>query len=342
MEIQISVVIPVYNAENTINNCIESALKQDLESFEVILVNDGSNDSTSRILEQYSDNPQVKIFHQVNMGVSAARNLGLSHASGEYVFFLDSDDILDDGMLSKMYQFVKNNKVDLLSCWHKEPATTQYGGNENKSTSFIARTREEIGAHFVDIFPRSACAKLFFRKIIEENNITFSTEMSLGEDMSFVYQYLMVSKSIGVIDGVYYNIQNANPQSLSKRYVQNIENSLMIQNQLWNQLLEVYPKIEENYYKQHMDFRFYLANLYVNNLFKFDSPYSSKEKLDQIAQQLKKYRLFLDEKVSKEKMPKNINEMIVFYLLKLKIPVLIYSFYSFKEWWKRRKIKNEG
>ncbi|HGR7123168.1 TPA: glycosyltransferase family 2 protein, partial [Streptococcus pneumoniae] len=294
MEIQISVVIPVYNAENTINNCIESALKQDLESFEVILVNDGSNDSTSRILEQYSDNPQVKIFHQVNMGVSAARNLGLSHASGEYVFFLDSDDILDDGMLSKMYQFVKNNKVDLLSCWHKEPATTQYGGNENKSTSFIARTREEIGAHFVDIFPRSACAKLFFRKIIEENNITFSTEMSLGEDMSFVYQYLMVSKSIGVIDGVYYNIQNVNPQSLSKRYVQNIENSLMIQNQLWNQLLEVYPKIEENYYKQHMDFRFYLANLYVNNLFKFDSPYSSKEKLDQIAQQLKKYRLFLD------------------------------------------------
>ncbi|HEV0643545.1 TPA: glycosyltransferase family 2 protein, partial [Streptococcus pneumoniae] len=278
MEIQISVVIPVYNAENTINNCIESALKQDLESFEVILVNDGSNDSTSRILEQYSDNPQVKIFHQVNMGVSAARNLGLSHASGEYVFFLDSDDILDDGMLSKMYQFVKNNKVDLLSCWHKEPATTQYGGNENKSTSFIARTREEIGAHFVDIFPRSACAKLFFRKIIEENNITFSTEMSLGEDMSFVYQYLMVSKSIGVIDGVYYNIQNVNPQSLSKRYVQNIENSLMIQNQLWNQLLEVYPKIEENYYKQHMDFRFYLANLYVNNLFKFDSPYSSKEK----------------------------------------------------------------
>ena len=80
--------------------------------------------------------------------------------------------------------------------------------------------------------------------------------MSLGEDMSFVYQYLMVSKSIGVIDGVYYNIQNVNPQSLSKRYVQNIENSLMIQNQLWNQLLEVYPKIEENYYKQHMDFRF--------------------------------------------------------------------------------------
>ncbi|EFO54162.1 putative glycosyl transferase [Streptococcus infantis SK1302] len=148
----------------------------------------------------------------------------------------------------------------------------------------------------------------------------------------------MVSNSIGVIDGVYYNIQNVNPQSLSKRYVKNIENSLLIQNQLWNQLLEVYPKIEENYYKRHMDFRFYLASLYVNNLFKFDSPYSPKEKLDQITQQLKKYRLFLDEKVSKEKMPKNVNEMIVFYLLKLKIPVLIYSFLFVQRVVEKKKI----
>ncbi len=342
MEIQVSVVIPVYNAENTLKNCVESALKQDLESFEVILVNDGSNDSTSKILEQYNVNPKVMIFHQVNMGVSAARNVGLSHASGEYVFFLDSDDILDDGMLSKMYQFAKKNKIDLLSCWHKEPDTTQYGGNENSSASFIAITKEEIGHHFIDIFPRSVCAKLFLRKRIVENKIVFPTTMSLGEDMSFVYQYLMVARSIAVIDGVYYNIQNVNPESLSKRYVTNIENSLLIQNQLWNQLLEVYPKIEESYYKQHMDFRFYLASVYVNNLFKFDSPYSSKEKLYQINQQIKKYRLFLDEKVSKEKMPKNINEMIAFYLLKFKIPVLIYSFYSFKEWWKRRRFKNEG
>ena len=339
MEIQISVVIPVYNAENTIKNCVESALKQDLESFEVILVNDGSNDSTSEILEQYNANPRVIIFHQVNMGVSAARNVGLSHASGEYVFFLDSDNVLDDGMLYKMYQFAKKNKIDLLSCWHKEPNTTQYGGNENSSALFIARTKEEIGNHFVDIFPRSVCAKLFLRRRIEENNITFSTEMSLGEDMAFVYQYLMVSSSIAVIDGMYYNIQNVNPQSLSKRYINNIENSLLIQNQLWNKLLKFYPKIEENYYKQHMDFRFYLASLYVNNLFKFDSPYSSKEKLNNIAQQLKKYRPFLDEKVSKEKKPKNMNELIIFYLLKSKIPVLIYSFYSFKEWWKKKRLK---
>lgn len=337
--VEISIIIPVYNSEKTIRNCIESALKQNLKSFEVIVVNDGSNDSTPKILEEYNNNSFVTVYHQTNKGVSAARNLALSYARGEYVFFLDSDDILDEGMLEKMYRFAKINEIDLLSCWHKEPDTTQYGGNENRSTSFIARTKEEIGNHFVDIFPRSVCAKLFLRRRIEENNIAFSTEMSLGEDMSFVYQYLMVSRSIAVIDGLYYNIQNVNPQSLSKRYVSNIENSLLIQNQLWNQLLEVYPKIEENYYKQHMDFRFYLASLYVNNLFKFDSPYSSKEKWDNIAQQLKKYRPFLDEKVSKEKKPKNLNEMIIFYLLKSKIPLLIYSFYSFKEWWKKKRLK---
>ncbi|EFO54161.1 glycosyl transferase, group 2 family protein [Streptococcus infantis SK1302] len=107
MKFEISVVIPVYNAEKTIKNCVDSALKQNLESLEVILVNDGSNDSTAEILNQYDSNTRVKIFHQLNKGVSAARNKGLSHASGEYVFFLDSDDVLDDGMLSKMYQFAK-------------------------------------------------------------------------------------------------------------------------------------------------------------------------------------------------------------------------------------------
>ena len=317
---------------------MESILQQTYAHFELILINDGSTDATSEILKKYVHNPLVRIYHQVNQGVSAARNAGLSYANGKYVFFLDSDDTLDDTTLGTMYQYAIQNDIDLLSCWHREPETTQYGGNENCSASFIARTKEEIGNHFVDIFPRSVCAKLFLRRRIEENNITFSTEMSLGEDMSFVYQYLMVSRSIAVIDGVYYNVQNVNPKSLSKRYVNNIEHSLLIQNQLWNQLLEVYPKIEENYYRQHMDFRFYLASLYVNNLFKFDSPYSSKEKWDNITQQLKKYRPFLNEKVSKEKKPKNLNEMIIFYLLKSKIPLLIYSFYSFKEWWKRRKV----
>ena len=89
MKIEVSVVIPIYNAEKTIKNCVDSALKQNLESLEVILVNDGSNDSTAEILEQYNVNPKIKIFHQLNKGVSAARNKGLSHASGEYVFFLD-------------------------------------------------------------------------------------------------------------------------------------------------------------------------------------------------------------------------------------------------------------
>ncbi|WP_155443315.1 glycosyltransferase family 2 protein, partial [Streptococcus pneumoniae] len=97
--IEVSIIIPIYNAEKTIKNCVDSALKQNLESLEVILVNDGSNDSTAEILNQYDRNSRVKIFHQLNKGVSTARNKGLSHASGEYVFFLDSDDILDDGML---------------------------------------------------------------------------------------------------------------------------------------------------------------------------------------------------------------------------------------------------
>ena len=156
--------------------------------------------------------------------------------------------------------------------------------------------------------------------------------------MTFVYEFLMRVKTVGLVSGCYYNIQNVNPESLSKRYVKNIENVLHIQNNIWSQLTEQYPRIEDVYYNTNMDFRFYLASLYVNNLFKFDAPYTAKERLFLLDQQFRKYSSFLEEKIEKHKLPKNTNEKIVFYLLKFKNPLLIYSFYTFKEWWKRRKV----
>lgn len=335
---KVSVIVPVYNAENTIQVSIESILKQSIDDMEVIVINDGSTDATSEILKQYAHNPLVKIYHQVNQGVSAARNAGLSYANGEYVFFLDSDDTLDETTLSTMYQYAVQNDIDLLSCWHREPETTQFGGNKNEAATFVAKTPEEIGEHFLDIFPRSACAKLFRREIINSNQLSFSTNMSIGEDMTFVYEFLMRVKTVGLVSGCYYNIQNVNPESLSKRYVKNIENVLHIQNNIWSQLTEQYPRIEDVYYNTNMDFRFYLASLYVNNLFKFDAPYTAKERLFLLDQQFRKYSSFLEEKIEKHKLPKNTNEKIVFYLLKFKNPLLIYSFYTFKEWWKRRKV----
>ncbi len=121
---KVSVIVPVYNAEKTIQVSIESILKQNIDDMEVIVINDGSTDATSEILKNYAHNPLVRIYAQVNQGVSAARNTGLSYANGEYVFFLDSDDTLDETTLRTMYQYAVQNDVDLLSCWHREPETT--------------------------------------------------------------------------------------------------------------------------------------------------------------------------------------------------------------------------
>src|SRR5690606_18456015 len=90
--IKISVIIPVYNGEKYLENCIKSLQNQTLKEIEFIFINDGSNDNTLSILKKYENDPRIKVFSQINKGVSAARNKGIQKATGEYIGFLDCDD----------------------------------------------------------------------------------------------------------------------------------------------------------------------------------------------------------------------------------------------------------
>ena len=103
-EMNISVVIPVYNAAATVRNSVKSLLSQDYEGLEIILVNDGSTDDSGCVCDDLAaEYEEVKVIHKPNGGVSSARNAGLDAASGEYVMFLDSDDVLRQGALRLMY-----------------------------------------------------------------------------------------------------------------------------------------------------------------------------------------------------------------------------------------------
>ncbi|BAN98992.1 hypothetical protein E05_42260 [Plautia stali symbiont] len=94
-----SIIIPVYNAQNTIRRTLQSVLNQTFSSYEIIVVNDDSRDNSAQILQEFAHYPQVTVLNQINAGVSAARNSGLQQASGEYVLFLDADDWVDDNFL---------------------------------------------------------------------------------------------------------------------------------------------------------------------------------------------------------------------------------------------------
>ena len=110
-----SVIIPCFNVEDTINTTINSVLNQDFIQYEIIAVNDGSNDKTSEILNSHNKDNLVKVINQKNKGLGAARNAGIKHATGEYICLLDADDIWTSNKLSKLYSFIKKNSSNIIS-----------------------------------------------------------------------------------------------------------------------------------------------------------------------------------------------------------------------------------
>lgn len=114
-----SIIIPMYNAEAYVRKCVESALRQDAEEYEIILINDGSTDRTAELCREYLSNPRIVYYAQRNMGVSAARNRGLASARGEYVVFLDADDYLTENCLTRIYDFMKRQDLDVTTFNYK-------------------------------------------------------------------------------------------------------------------------------------------------------------------------------------------------------------------------------
>ena len=206
--VDVSVIIPVYNSETTIEACINSVLFQTLKRIQIIVVNDGSIDRSQEILNKIIDDRLI-IIEKDNGGVSDARNVGLEYATGEYIFFIDSDDYIVLNCLEKMYRFAYENDLDMVSCGHSEKNATLYGGNKNYSEAFIATTPQEIGLKFFELFPKSACAKLFRMLIVRDNDIKFPVNVNNGEDACFTYEYLLHTSSVGKISEVCYIVRNA-------------------------------------------------------------------------------------------------------------------------------------
>ena len=119
-EYKVSVIIPVYNAEKTIKKAIDSVLAQSMNNIQIVVINDGSTDSTLNILQSYADLKNLKLINQKNAGVSTARNNGIKNADGEFLFFLDSDDWLDPYLLEMMINYAEKNNLDLVACSHIE------------------------------------------------------------------------------------------------------------------------------------------------------------------------------------------------------------------------------
>lgn len=193
--IPISIIVPMYNVEKYIDECIQSLLNQSIEK-EIILIDDGSTDHTYEIAKSYADdNNCIQLFHQKNAGQSAARNIGVAAAHGEYILYCDSDDCIDVESLPKLYQLCKDNNLDILKAGWKTKSVTGVSINlppEGTIRLNTVMTAEEYFKESIydwyNVIPVDGLFKLEF---LRKNKIVFPEGIQFEDNL----YHLMISLS---------------------------------------------------------------------------------------------------------------------------------------------------
>ena len=193
---KISVIVPIYKAEKTLSKCISSILEQSLPDFELLLIDDGSPDASSSICEDWADRDErIRVFHQQNAGVSAARNKGLVEATGEYVCFVDSDDWVKTDYLKDLYESLlsDDSKSGLIVHGFVECLPDGRVISEIKLQDKILKENQFADAFIQDDICRLGyiCSKLYRKDLIDKHNIAFNTEVACCEDLLFMLEYLL-------------------------------------------------------------------------------------------------------------------------------------------------------
>ena len=204
--VDISIIVPVYNAEKYIKKCMDSLVKQSKKELEFIIVNDGSTDHSEKIIQSYQD-ARIKYFKNKNQGIGKTRNFGIKEATGEYITFLDSDDYLPNDAIDNLYKLAQKNKLDLV-------VSDYYVDNKNikseKIKSFpITNVKKNPNLIFdINLAPLN---KLYKKELIE--NIKFEENLKY-EDAPFVIESIIKAKRIGKLDKeTYYYVVNPNSET---------------------------------------------------------------------------------------------------------------------------------
>ena len=247
----ISVIVPIFNAEKFLSNCIESVLKQKVSSIELILINDGSTDTSLDICMKYAEiDERVVVYDKSNSGVSSTRNIGIELAKGEYVMFLDADDYLLENALMKIETaLIDKNNPDMM-VW----GYTSVGDIPISNDSLLLEEKTEGFTH-VELLDHLLCIDSFMRfrgfvwrcifknRILNKFGIRFATDIRMAEDYKFIFDVVLAVKDISVLSEELYAYR-INDASVTARYKPDIHTDMHKVNE-W-----VAKRLEEN----NMDF----------------------------------------------------------------------------------------
>ncbi len=242
MSEKVSVIIPAYNAETYLEECLNSVLNQTHKDIELVVVNDGSVDGTKNILDEYASiYSNIQVIHTENGGVSRARNIGLSHATGDYIMFLDSDDLLVANAIEILLGDLKGNNADI--------AAGLMDGEVNSSTVDCEGTKIEVWAETQGLekslednpFTYSSCAKLFKKQSLEK--VHFVEGRKIHEDSYFVFSSLLNQPKV-VARNIYLYKYRANENSASHAaFSEKYFDILYFAEEKWKAIEEKYPHL---------------------------------------------------------------------------------------------------
>lgn len=251
----ISVIVPVYNVENYMRQCVNSLLNQTLSNIEIILVDDGATDTSPKICDDYARRYSgVKVIHKSNGGLGSARNAGMKEARGKYIGFVDSDDYVSVKMYETLLDLAETNKADCAYCeftrfWND----TVDGSEQPKKTIKIYSGKEILDSYLLDrvgcspsekedcSYGASVCLGLFRNDMIQRNKVEFVSEREfIAEDMIFDIDCIPCCKKIVHTNEALY-FYRFNPDSLTTHYVPNrFERNVMLCGEMNSKLRKIY------------------------------------------------------------------------------------------------------
>ncbi|MGN0282383.1 MAG: glycosyltransferase [Prevotella sp.] len=207
---KLSIIIPLYNCEKYIKQCLDSIFAQNLESsdFEVIIVDDGSKDNSFSIASNYAqEHDNIQIIKQENQGVACTRNNALSKASGNYITFVDADDMLVSGSVKTLLTTAIENNAEIVKAAHvevNEDADSKEYGNDQCNKSVQIMTGEDAIVNVTRLKEGFCWGYLISRRLITDNNISFPPKVSFMEDWAFITQAILKCKTFVNADTLLY------------------------------------------------------------------------------------------------------------------------------------------
>lgn len=228
---KVSIIIPVYNAEKTIEKCVSSILKQTYKNYEVLLIDDGSSDNSLDVIQKYKKHENIKVLTQENHGVAYTRNRGIKEATGDYIMFIDNDDFIDSDYIEKHITAISKENSDIVMSGYRRI-------NVENKVLHEEKLRDTYWSRFIVTAP---WAKVYRRDFLLKNNIEFLS-YGIGEDVYFNLLIYSFEPKITILNYIGYNwffntksVSNTSQKGLNK----NVDILFLL-----NKIIEKYDSID--------------------------------------------------------------------------------------------------